>query len=124
MSTPLQEEETLINQIGQPIHSTLPMNKAKFRDIVQKFVDCLDVRFDAIEDTIISGNYEELAELGHWLKGASGNCGLAQIAAAGLTLEEAARDADQNMGLRALRELREMKARIEIPEADLQTSGL
>jgi len=117
-------EEKPMNRQGQPIHSTLPMNKVKFRRIVQTFVDCLDERFDTIEDTITTGNFDELAELGHWLKGASGNCGLAQIAAGGLKLEEAARDADQPMGLQTLHELREMRSRIEIPASDLQASDV
>ena len=109
---------------NQPIHSTLPMNKVKFRDIVKRFVEGLDQRFDGIEQVIDSRDFEELADLGHWLKGASGNCGFAQISAAGMKLEEAAKNADHSSSAQILRELREMKTRIEIPEPDLEASGV
>ena len=39
------------------------MNKVKFRRIVQTFVDCLDERFDTIEDTITTGNFNKLSKL-------------------------------------------------------------
>ncbi|MDB4664564.1 ATP-binding protein [bacterium] len=120
--TTLQTSNPRMPAANQPIHSTLPMNKVKFRDIVKRFVKGLDQRFDGIEQVIDSRNFEELADLGHWLKGASGNCGFAQISAAGMKLEEAARNADHSSSAQILLELREMKTRIEIPEPDLEAS--
>ena len=109
---------------NQPIHSTLPMNNAKFSDIVRRFVEGLDQRFDDMEQTIKRENFEELADLGHWLKGASGNCGFAQISAAGIKLEEAAGNADKAKSMQTLNELREMKSRIVLTEPDLMASGV
>jgi len=109
---------------NQPIHSTLPMNNAKFFDIVRRFVEGLDERFDNIEQTIKQGDFEELANLGHWLKGASGNCGFAQLSAAGIKLEEAAESADHATSTQTLHELREMKSRIVLTSPELMTSGV
>lgn len=115
---------TTMHADKQPIYSTLPMNKAKFRDIVERFVECLDERFERIEQTIERGNFEELADLGHWLKGASGNCGFSQISTAGMKLEETARNHDRTASNQTLRELREMKDRIVVQEPDFAASGV
>ena len=109
---------------NQPIHSTLPMNNPKFSDIVRRFVEGLDPRFDDIEETIKRGDFEELADLGHWLKGASGNCGFAQLSAAGIKLEEAAGNADQATSMQTLDELREMKSRIVLTKPEFMASGV
>ena len=107
---------------NQPIYSTLPMNKARFRDIVTRFVEGLDERFQQIEKTIDRGDFEELADLGHWLKGASGNCGFSQISAAGMKLEETARNHDRSASTQTLHELREMKNRIDVQEPNFEAT--
>ena len=109
---------------NQPIHSTLPMNNPKFSDIVRRFVEGLDPRFDDIEETIKRGDFEELADLGHWLKVASGNCGFAHLSAAGIKLEEAAGNADQATSMQTLDELREMKSRIVLTKPEFMASGV
>ncbi|MCP4941649.1 MAG: response regulator [Planctomycetaceae bacterium] len=108
----------------QPIYSTLPMSKAKFRDIVTRFVECLDERFEQMEQTIDREDFEELADLGHWLKGASGNCGFSQMSAAGMKLEETARNHDRSASTQTLHELREMKNRIVVQEPDFEATGV
>ena len=100
------------------------MSKAKFRDIVTRFVECLDERFERIEQTIDRGDFEELADLGHWLKGASGNCGFSQMSAAGMKLEETARDHDRSASTQTLHELREIKNRIVVQEPDFEATGV
>ena len=102
----------------QAIHSTLPMNNPRFSDIVQRFVAGLDERLDEIELTIRDGDFKQLADLGHWLKGAAGNCGFAQMSAAGIQLEDAARNTDQKSSTLVLLELRDMKSRIVLSESE------
>ena len=99
-----------------PILSTLPMHKERFREIVSQFVSRLDERFDAMEKALEDNDAEELVELGHWLKGASGNCGFAPIAETALKLEIRGRDANLASVPAILRELRALRARIEVPE--------
>ena len=99
-----------------PIHSTLPMHKERFRKIVVQFVDRLDERFDAIEKLIEQGNATQLTDLGHSLKGASGNCGLLPLSEVAARLEESSREGDLESLPEILAELRELSHRIEIPE--------
>ncbi|MFK8114693.1 MAG: response regulator [Rubripirellula sp.] len=100
---------------GGPIHSTLPMHKERFREIVSQFVLNLDERFDAIESLIQQGDAEQLSELGHSLKGASGNCGFALLAEAAAKLEDCGRASDLDTVSTILSELRQLKSRIEVP---------
>ena len=109
--------QTMSNKT-QAIHSTLPMNNPRFSDIVQRFVAGLDERLDEIELTIRDGDFKQLADLGHWLKGAAGNCGFAQMSAAGIQLEDAARNTDQKSSTLVLLELRDMKSRIVLSESE------
>ena len=100
---------------GAPIVSTLPMHKERFRLIVAQFVDRLDARFDAMQQALDTGDSEQLVELGHWLKGASGNCGFASIADTALKLETSSRENDLESIPAILEELRELRTRIEVP---------
>jgi CheY-like chemotaxis protein len=99
-----------------PILSTLPMHKERFREIVSQFVSRLDERFGAMEQALEDDDAEQLVELGHWLKGASGNCGFAPIAETALKLEICGRNADLASVPAILRELHNLRARIEIPD--------
>ena len=98
-----------------PILSTLPMHKERFREIVSQFVSRLDERFDMMEQAFEAGDAPQLLELGHWLKGASGNCGFASIAETALKLETHSRSGDLDSVPAILRELREFRSRIEVP---------
>jgi CheY-like chemotaxis protein/HPt (histidine-containing phosphotransfer) domain-containing protein len=98
-----------------PIVSTLPMHKERFREIVSQFVGRLDERFDVMEKALEDEDAEQLVELGHWLKGASGNCGLAPIAETALKLEISGQEENLAAVPAILRELRELRARIEVP---------
>ncbi len=100
---------------SEPIRSTLPMHKERFREIVVQFVSRLDERFDAIQAALERGDAVQLAELGHSLKGASGNCGFASLAESALKLETSSRAADLDSIPAILREFRELQSRIEVP---------
>jgi signal transduction histidine kinase/DNA-binding response OmpR family regulator len=100
----------------EPILSTLPVHKERFRLIVEQFVHRLDERFDAMQEALEQRDGPQLVELGHWLKGASGNCGFAAVADVALKLEESGKEGDLTAAETILRELRELRARIEVPE--------
>ncbi len=99
-----------------PIRSTLPMHKERFRKIVSQFVDRLDERFDAMETALEHGDASQLVELGHWLKGAGGNCGFSSVAETALRLETYSRSGELDAIPSILSELRELRGRIEVPE--------
>ncbi len=99
-----------------PLQSTLPMQKPKFRDIVTRFVARLDERFDAMQQALEQEDIQLLVDQAHALKGASANCGFAQIATLAGTLERSSRDNDIELIPDILRELRELRDRIELNE--------
>ena len=100
------------------------MHKERFRDIVVQFVSRLDERFDAIEAALERGDLQQLADLGHSLKGASGNCGFMRLAETAAKLEASSRAADLDSIPGILREFRELHARIEVPAQPLHTTEL
>ena len=115
-----ESPETVAVVVGQrtnqePIRSTLPLQKEKFRTIVAQFIGRLDQRFDTIQRALEQCNAEALREHGHSLKGASGNCGFAELAEAALRLEISARNQDFDSVPGIIQELRDLKSRIEVP---------
>lgn len=103
------------------ITSTLPIHKQRFHQIVSQFVERLDERLDAVAEVLASGDASELAQLGHSLKGASGNCGFAPIADRAAALERCGEASEMDQAQAILDELRRLRSRIEIaplPESD------
>ena len=101
----------------EPIVSTLPLHKERFRAIVEQFTSTLDERFDAIESALGVGDARALAELSHSLKGASGNCGFSPLAEVASLLEQAARSSELETIPAALVQLRHIQSRIVTPKA-------
>ncbi len=97
------------------IESTLPIHKERFRQIVQQFIESLDERFDAMDAALVAGDSASLAELGHSLKGASGNCGFEPLARVAARMEQAARSAKTDVIAEELIEIRKVRSRIVTP---------
>lgn len=56
-------------------HSSLPTDDAEIREIVEEFVDKLDSKLELMIEAIDKEDYDQVAELAHWLKGAGGTVG-------------------------------------------------
>ncbi|MDZ7616270.1 MAG: ATP-binding protein [Patescibacteria group bacterium] len=69
------------------IVSTHPMDDADFREIVENFVDRLYQQIQAMRQAFETEDYQELAQLAHWLKGAGGMAGFPVLNQAGVHLE-------------------------------------
>jgi PAS domain S-box-containing protein len=110
-----QDEDPRIVDDTSEIRSTLPVHKERFRLIVEDFVESLDQRFDAIEAALLSGNLDELAELSHSLKGASGNCGLDPLSRVASRMEQSARANEPEAVPDLIGEIRKVRARIVLP---------
>ncbi len=106
-----------------PIVSTLPLHKQRFREITIQFVERLDARFDQMQAALEAADSGQLTDLAHALKGASANCGFAQIAAVASTLEASSQEGDLESITAMLGELREMRSRIETPNLSPTASG-
>ena len=105
---------------SEPIVSTLPLHKERFRAIVAQFVDRLDERFDALDQLIAEGNAKELTEQGHSLKGASGNCGFEPLSLVAADIEMAGRAGDLEAIPELLADLRRLRARIQMPDKPVE----
>ena len=100
----------------EPLVSQLPTNVPRFREIVEKFVPRLQKKLDEMDRARKQKNFNELAELAHWLKGAGGTVGFHAFTAPSAALEQSAKEQRHDGIELALAELRQLAARIQIPE--------
>jgi PAS domain S-box-containing protein len=84
---------------GAPTHrtedaslvSTMPMEDPEFREIVEEFVSSLRPRLADMRRSLAAGDFTELTELAHRLKGAGGTVGFAVLSESAQHLEDYAR---------------------------------
>ena len=76
-----------------PILSDLPMGDADFREIAADFVPQLESKLRELDAAVASVDFEEVAAIAHWLKGAGGTCGFGQFTEPSTGLELAAKSA-------------------------------
>ncbi|MEO1524420.1 MAG: response regulator [Planctomycetota bacterium] len=100
--------------VGSPIVSSLPTEDPDFHEIVVLFVGRLQPKLDEMSQAAQQGNFENLSDLGHWLKGAAGTVGFEQFTAPAAALESSAKSRDAEGVSRNLREIQDIAARIEI----------
>ena len=100
-----------------PLVSSLPMNDEEFREIVAGFARRLEAQLENIQAAWEARNFEELAALAHWLKGAGGTVGFAEFNAPAAELEQAAKIRDEHLIPLAIEALKHLAARIVVPEA-------
>ena len=100
LAEPQQVDQAAVtdDQPDEPgtIVSSLPMSNPKFRSIVEKFVTRLGEQLTAIDSAWSQRNYDELAKLGHWLKGSSGSVGFNQFVEPAREFEQFAKDRDDS----------------------------
>jgi signal transduction histidine kinase/DNA-binding NarL/FixJ family response regulator len=92
--------------------STLPLEDAEFRDIVDEFVARFQVRLASMRAALAAGDMIELKSLAHWLKGAGGTAGFQPLTEMAFELEMALAAEDSLAIARTLRELNALEARI------------
>jgi CheY-like chemotaxis protein/HPt (histidine-containing phosphotransfer) domain-containing protein len=97
------------------IHSTLPMDDADFREVVEEFVDHLHEKMRQMRTAVEGGDFVELAALAHWLKGAGGTAGFAALTSPAATLNRLAKDARADAIPDVLNELQGLCDRIDVP---------
>jgi signal transduction histidine kinase/ActR/RegA family two-component response regulator/HPt (histidine-containing phosphotransfer) domain-containing protein len=100
---------------GSPIYSTLPMDDAEFREIVQEFIDRLHAKLDAMNLAHAAGRTEEVLSLAHWLKGAGGSAGFADLTDTARSLEAAARQNQSAESQQLIDQLFRIRDRLAMP---------
>jgi PAS domain S-box-containing protein len=99
-----------------PIRSSLPMTNPKIRELVNQFITRLDEQLDSMDQAFHDRDFEELANLAHWLKGSGGSIGFHEFTEPAKELEDAARDGKFHGVSDQLRGLRQIAARIDVAE--------
>jgi CheY-like chemotaxis protein/HPt (histidine-containing phosphotransfer) domain-containing protein len=96
------------------IVSNLPMDDEDFVRIANLFHDQLRKKLDLMEQACQSQDFQQLCELGHWLKGAGGSAGFDDFNSPGKQLESSAHAQDLEQLEYQIQELRRMSDRIRI----------
>ncbi len=96
------------------ITSRLSLNNPGFRNIVERFVVRLEDQLSAMEQVWQLRDYDQLATLGHWLKGSAGSVGFPQFTGMAQNLELFAREKNDRKIESVLTAIRQLYGRIEI----------
>ena len=92
--------------------STLPLDDAEFRDIVEEFVARFQTRLVAMHTAMDVGDLIELKSLAHWLKGAGGTAGFQPLTEAAFELEMALAAGDTVAAAATLQQLNGLEQQI------------
>jgi PAS domain S-box-containing protein len=103
---------------SMPILSKLPGNNEKFRALIARFVSRLHEKLGALDRAGARGDFEEVAALAHWLKGASGTVGFDEFTAPASKLEGLANECREPEVSQAIASLHALAARIVIPGSE------
>ena len=102
----------------RPLISSLPVHKRQFALIVHKFARRLADQLQAMEQARDAGDFAQLAQLAHWLKGSGGNVGFGAFAAPARRLEALAKSRQIDGIGPTICQLQALAARIVLPELD------
>lgn len=106
------------------LESALSSSNPKYEKIVERFVARLQEQILEIHRSVLAEDYQTLADLAHWLKGSAGSLGFSDLTEPALTLETAAKRADQASVNEAFDEVKMLVLRIKNIDADLLLSRL
>jgi signal transduction histidine kinase/ActR/RegA family two-component response regulator/HPt (histidine-containing phosphotransfer) domain-containing protein len=113
--------ETRVTEPVTPIVSRLAGRGPRMQSVIDKFVKRLAGQLDAIEACHKARDFDELARLGHWLKGAAGTIGFDDFTEPAENLMALAKDRREYEIPAAIGDLRGLAARLVLTseEADL-----
>ncbi len=97
------------------LESTLPMDDEDYRMIVEMFVDRLRTQVPVFRTTLESGQFAELADLAHWLKGSGGTAGFEDFTEPAKLLQEAAERQSTSCCEERVQEIERLAERIYTP---------
>ncbi len=102
-----------------PLETTLPIEDDDFRRIVEMFVARLRLKVVEMQESLARSDLEELADLGHWLKGAGGSAGYDEFSAPAKELEQFAKGGNIEGCNQSLAQIVGLanRIRIDIPES-------
>ncbi len=98
-----------------PIYSQLPLEDEDFRVIVEEFIVRLNGKMQQMRDCFEAGNWPELKQLAHWLKGAGGSAGFPALTTIAAELEDVLAAGDLPAIIKTMATLEATHARIAMP---------
>ena len=104
------------------VESSLLLKNPSFRPIVLKFIPRLESQISAIDQAISDNNFEEIAALGHWLKGSGGTVGFDVFTKPAAELEASAKSKNMEAVNERLNEIKVYASRIVVPGNDDNSS--
>jgi PAS domain S-box-containing protein len=109
-------EETSSGEDTSPIVSRLGGNNNKFAKVIARFVGRLEEQLPAMDEAFWAQDFESIAKLAHWLKGAGGTVGFDVFYKPASELESAAKAMDLSAIERQLQEIHGLAGRIVIED--------
>ncbi|MCP5068539.1 MAG: Hpt domain-containing protein, partial [bacterium] len=112
----------LTSTTGGPVTSRLASNPT-FVPTLEKFVTRLGTKLLSMEASVEANDFEQLAALAHWLKGAAGTIGFDTFTEPAETLELLAKERKQAELEGAVDEIRALVERIQLPGSSVADPG-
>ena len=94
--------------------SRLPQGNPRVAEIIQRFIGRLDVQLGFMDLAWEQKNFEHLADLAHWLKGAGGTVGFDEFTEPAQHLEQHAKNRDEVNARAAIDCLRRLSTQIRV----------
>jgi len=115
MSESTQEPATLVED-SSPIVSRLGANNPRFANVIARFVGRLEEQLPAMDEAFWAQDFESIAKLAHWLKGAGGTVGFDVFYEPASELESAAKAMDLPAIERQLQQIHGLAGRLVIDD--------
>ena len=115
------EEPRHPEEHASPIVSRLGGNNPKFIKVIARFVGRLEEQLPAMNEALWAKDFDTLAQLGHWLKGAGGTVGFDEFFEPASALEAAAQAKDLEASEHHIQHIHQMAARIVVDNQPVTT---
>jgi len=114
------EEEAAAQKTGPwkttpSIASTLPVDQPQFRSLVENFIAQLNDKLDAMQAACDAADWDEVAEIAHWLKGSGGTMGFACFTEPAERVEKSAKGRSATETVDGINELVSLAERLARP---------
>ena len=107
-----------------PIHSKLPGNNDKFQKLISRFISRIHEQLEAMEQAWQNEDFQEVASLAHWLKGAGGTVGFDVFTEPAKKLEEFAKNGQKTEVEHYIKTLASLAARLADPLDKSSSAGI
>ena len=111
---PAEADQNAAEPSEPPLVSRLAAGNPRFQPIIEKFTGRLSDQLLSMEAAWNEKNFDEIARLAHWLKGAGGTVGFDAFTEPAAELEQLAKAKNEDQIAAMLTALRRLAARIEI----------